>query len=406
MASMQFKNASYHIKWMWKGQRKTLVLHKVPESAALAKKQLIEGRLALHNAGLQPIPEGVDIVEYFRHDGQPQELLVSQKLSGTLPLHLLRERYLESHGDSVEANSLSTYRIHLNHVVDTLGRDFPMADLKTSDLQKHVNRRKTKASVTTIRKELATFRACYYWGQHHENLEKRPFPAKALSFPKEEAPMPFMTWAEIERRIASGGDPQALWDCLFLQSQEVEELLGFVKDNSTHTWLYPAFVLVAHTGCRRSEAIRAEKGDVDFVGGTILIREKKKAKGKLTTRRVPMSETLVEAMQDAIGTHPDCPWLLCQAKVARSRNKRAQPEAITRNVFHDQFKRVLRASRWKVIKGAHVLRHSFISNCVSKGVDQRMLDRWVGHTTDVRERYTHLIPNQEAGAIQSVFGTS
>ena len=39
-------------------------------------------------------------------------------------------------------------------------------------------------------------------------------------------------------------------------------------------------------------------------------------------------------------------------------------------------------SPWSVLRGYHVLRHSFISACASKGIDQRLLDEWVGHQTD------------------------
>jgi hypothetical protein len=38
-------------------------------------------------------------------------------------------------------------------------------------------------------------------------------------------------------------------------------------------------------------------------------------------------------------------------------------------------------------------------------VDQRLIDAWVGHTTEeMRRRYRHLLPNQERQAIQTVFG--
>jgi integrase len=58
-----------------------------------------------------------------------------------------------------------------------------------------------------------------------------------------------------------------------------------------------------------------------------------------------------------------------------------------------------------VLRGWHVLRHSFISNCAAKGVDQRLIDAWVGHTTEeMRKRYRHLIPDVEQQAIQTVFG--
>ena len=59
------------------------------------------------------------------------------------------------------------------------------------------------------------------------------------------------------------------------------------------------------------------------------------------------------------------------------------------------------------IRGWHVFRHSFISNCAAKGIDQRMIDRWSGHQTDeMRKRYTHLFPDSQRQAIQLVFGGS
>jgi integrase len=72
------------------------------------------------------------------------------------------------------------------------------------------------------------------------------------------------------------------------------------------------------------------------------------------------------------------------------------PEPITEDEALDHLRRSLRGSRWAVIKGWHVARHSFASNCASRGIDQRLIDRWMGHTTDeMRRRYQHLIPNQE-----------
>jgi hypothetical protein len=57
------------------------------------------------------------------------------------------------------------------------------------------------------------------------------------------------------------------------------------------------------------------------------------------------------------------------------------------------------------LRGWHALRHSFCSNCAAAGVDQRLIDAWVGHTTEgMRRRYRHLLPNQERQAIQTVFG--
>jgi site-specific recombinase XerD len=80
------------------------------------------------------------------------------------------------------------------------------------------------------------------------------------------------------------------------------------------------------------------------------------------------------------------------------------PAPLTTDECHDHFKRVLSKSKWEVVRGWHVCRHSFASNCAAKGIDQRLIDAWLGHTTEIRKRYLHLVPANEQQAIDSVFG--
>ena len=80
-------------------------------------------------------------------------------------------------------------------------------------------------------------------------------------------------------------------------------------------------------------------------------------------------------------------------------------QAITPRESHNYFQRALRTSKWNVLKGWHVFRHSFISALASKGVDQRIIDDMVGHQTEEqRRRYRHLYPDEKQDAIRSVFG--
>jgi site-specific recombinase XerD len=60
-----------------------------------------------------------------------------------------------------------------------------------------------------------------------------------------------------------------------------------------------------------------------------------------------------------------------------------------------------------VLRGWHVLRHSFASNAAMKGVDQRVINSWLGHQTEeMVQRYRHLFPDQERHAINLVFGVA
>ena len=65
----------------------------------------------------------------------------------------------------------------------------------------------------------------------------------------------------------------------------------------------------------------------------------------------------------------------------------------------------VRGSKWAVLRGWHVLRHSFASNLAAKGVDQRFIDEFLGHQTEAqRRRYRHLFPHQQRQVLCQVFG--
>jgi integrase len=219
---------------------------------------------------------------------------------------------------------------------------------------------------------------------------------------------------------------------LYLQAGELVELLAHVKTKAAYPWIYPLFCFAAHTGARRSEILRALVADVDFAGNTVLVREKKRSRGERTTRRVPLSGFLRQVLRDWLAVHPGGPYLFCHAgEVARSKKRsrttghqnakvrpkslkgrmagvrkreRPAPSALTRNEVHDHFGRVLAGSRWEVIRGLHCLRHSFISACASKGVDQRLVQEWAGHMNQATsKRYQHLYPSTQQDAINRVF---
>jgi integrase len=72
---------------------------------------------------------------------------------------------------------------------------------------------------------------------------------------------------------------------------------------------------------------------------------------------------------------------------------------------HKHLKHTLAGSRWGVLRGWHVLRHWFSSACASRGIDQRLIDEWVGHTTEeMRRRFRHLIPEVKQQSVDAVFG--
>jgi integrase len=456
MAALQKRNGSFRLIFWYHGKQHAFTIGEVSEEEAEDTRATVGNLLRGVEDGRIQIPTNVDVVAFIR-----QRLATLNRESDSTPeptpqprnqttLGTLRDRYLTTHSHgSLEENSLDTIRLHFAHFCRFLGEGFPLPELSLLRLQDYINSRSKKGiSPVTMRKEVATLRAAWNWGEPME-LTSGKFPSKGLRYPKGKEKPPFMTWAEIEQAIAGGHEnPEELWECLYLENRpekpEIAELLAYVREHATQPFVFPMVAFAAHTGARRSEMLRALVRDVDFAGNTVLIREKKKARGKETTRRVPLTPTLAAVLKEWLASHPGGRHLFCLGREVGRSKKRSRttghrgqktratslkgrmatvkarterPEAVglTKDEAHDHFKRTLddwydvdgekQDSKWKVLRGFHVLRHSFISACASKGVDQRLIDEWVGHTTEeMRKRYRHLYPSAQQDALKLVFG--
>jgi integrase len=386
----------------------------------------------------------VGIVDFIRYDGR-----VTASTGGNgdvarpLDLAAFCDAYLDTHRPSLEPRSVDGIQLHFKHLRRALGDRFPIRELKLADLQGYVDARAKarglhgrRLSAATIRKEIVSLRTAWNWAAKMGLVSGR-FPNDGQRFPMADEKASFMTREEIERRIAAGGlkphQIKELWAALFLTLAEIEELLIHIREHRTVLWVYPMVCLAAHTGARRSELLRVQIADVDFEGKSVLISEKKQARGKRTTRRVPMSAFLARVMEDWVAAHSGGPYHFCNPAELRRSRKRSRMTGykgnrtrettvrgrlmdlkerelpgfgpITEDEAHDHLRRSLRGSRWAIIRGWHVARHSFASNCAARGIDQRLIDRWLGHATDeMRRRYQHLFPHQEQQDIGVVFG--
>jgi integrase len=395
MASLQLKGDSWYCQFIYRKERYTFTVGKVEEIEARAVKAKVEYILMRLKQNLLDVPAGLNIVTFIHYDGKPPPaVLAAAPLPKETPFSEFRDSFLKTFGNgAVDENTLYTEKIHLAHLATTLGEKFPMNALTLSDLQRHVDRRQKDVAGTTIKKEIDTLRSAWNWASRMGHVEGN-FPGGKLIYPKGEDKLPFMTWQEIERRLAAGGDPDELWECLYLTTPETVELLDFVKGRKVTEWIYSGFLFIAHTGARRSEMIRATPQDVDLAAGIVTIREKKRVKGRRTTRRVPLSTRLAEALKDRLEQNQG------QAFLFGPGDKAISPQGA-----QQAFERASRGSKWAVMKGWHVLRHFFISALASRGVDQRIIDDLVGHSTEEqRRRYRHLYPSTTADAIKLVFG--
>ena len=108
-----------------------------------------------------------------------------------------------------------------------------------------------------------------------------------------------------------------------------------------------------------------------------MLREKKRSKDqRITFREVPLHPDLKSILDEWLCDHPGGQFLFCK------RNQNPLEDKTSRDAFDAEMRR----SRWQVIRGYHVLRHSFASNLARHGVDQYKIDDFMGHQTEEMRR--------------------
>jgi integrase len=432
MASLQERDGRWQCQFFHEGKRRTFSLGKVTKAEAEAKAAHVDYLLMRLEQGLIPLTG--DIITFVRFDG-----VVPDRPRSEPTLADLRDRYLETHTASLEHHTVRGIKRHFAHLCRVLGAGFPIRKLALSDLQGYVDKRaKEKGrrgtlNPATIKKEIVSLRTAWNWAVRMKIVAGR-YPYDGLRYPKTDEKPRFMTRAEIERQLPglTRAKQAELWESLHLTLPEIERLLLHVRDNALHPWIYPLVATAAHTGARKGELLRMRIADVDFEAGVVTIKERKRAHDRRTTRQVPISTALASILKEWLADHPGGDLLFAAPEMVAGSKKRSLTTGhlskdrpgkmserlanvrererpgllpITEEEAHYHLKQTLKGSEWEVVKGYHVLRHGFLSACASRGIDQRYIDEWAGHSTEEqRRRYRHLAPNLQSEKLKSVFG--
>lgn len=180
--------------------------------------------------------------------------------------------------------------------------------------------------------------------------------------------------------------PLPKWD--FLTFDEAERLIAHAEGE------WRTMILVAlRTGLRRGELLGLRWEDVDLECGRLhvvenYVRGQFKAPKSGKAREVALSDVAREALLGHRHTRGE--RVFCDAQGA----------PLTQGVMASQLERMCRLSGLRTI-GWHVLRHTFASHLVMRGVAIRAVQELMGHASIViTQRYAHLAPHVSQDAVR------
>lgn len=404
MALLERRHDRFRIVFRFRGERFNVNLKETDRKDANACLARLEENLRLVERGRLTVPAGSDLALFLLSDGeleQPVQLVRSVTLA-----EMFTDYQTHFTAGAKEVITRAMEDIHLKHVARILGGNTPVMAVTAGTVQQFFDVRSHELhnghpiKPKTVRKAVATLRFVWNWANRQGHVPTK-FPDVELVFTKEKQAEPFRTFDQITTILARGVTDarreRELWDGLFLDPSQIAEVLAHVRRKTSARYLYAFMVTAAHTGARRAELFRARVEDFDFDAKLVLLCEKKRSRDSETFRSVDMTPRVEAAMREYFaGDHPGGELAFCSA------TNRTLTDGQTWKAFRSGVK----GSKWHVLRGYHAFRHSFASNLAAAGVDQRVIDELMGHTTvEMQKRYRHLFPDQRRQAVLAVFGS-
>ena len=409
MASLFRRADSIHIRFRFQGFEFKRTLKTQNQSDDDCARAIVEQTIYRIRTGQLPIRPDVDLGDFIVSGGTllPPAPAAAEQL--TVPSFTeLKDDYL-AHIEHIAAPSYSgSQRTHLKHFSEFLksrAKD-PITSIADHDIQRFINRQLVNLDPNTVNKQRITLVQFYkYVVKKRRLLPLSPMlNIDKISFGYDRSP--FRTKTEIEAILARGGLDEAeklnVWECLYLSPSEIAGLLNLVRRRAEFGTSPMLHAIAAYTGMRRGEIIRLKWIDVDLAANVLTAHSRKQSRSRReVTRRIDIHPELKELLEKWRADHPQGQHVLCVEGTTDPLSSDNANRRFWQPMCHTWW--CLDAvKRWYKI-GFHTYRHSFASNLASLGVDQRIIDEFMGHTTEeMRKRYRHLFPSRKAEAIRAI----
>lgn len=379
------KSGKYYVSFSFRGQRFKRSTGTENLSRARRLQRIIDGRVEELKSGLAEVPHGVSLPDYvFDNQTEPDP---DEEPESTMLQEFTRSYLREAAPPNRAESTYNTERIHLEHLRDFAEEEgvVQVANLDGDFFEAYKRSRYEEGlKNSTINRELTTFRIMFNLAIKRGLVESNP--VKGVKQLKEDSSFTrFRTGDEIRRMVDSGRytDEQIkeARRYRYLTQEELKRLLEMAKDSEIHAFI----AVAAYTGMRFSEIRRLKWNDVDFVSQKILARGYKGSQTEVeSARHIPIHPALIDILQQH-RQEGSSAWLFSDENGERH----------PKDFYYWRLQKLTDGTEFEGVR-FHTFRHSFASNLAIKGVDQRLIDEWMGHQTEeMRKRYQHLFPEAQ-----------
>jgi len=182
---------------------------------------------------------------------------------------------------------------------------------------------------------------------------------------------------------------------VILSTDEVRRILanvGVLRYRVCLTTIYSC-------GLRLQEGTHLQIQDIDSARGLIHLHRGKGNKD----RYVPLPERTLHLIRQQWKAHHDPKWIFPAFERKYKNPQETERETIPRSTVWVVFKNALEKSKINKKACVHTLRHSYATHLLEAGVNLRLIQAYLGHSTPTTTSiYTHLTAKTEDGAFQSI----
>jgi integrase len=406
MASLYRSGETFCIRFRFAGRAFKRSLKTTRLQDAEGGKAIVELTLYKLHTGQLTLPADVDTADFIVSGGilpRPASVQAARQL--VPDLRSLVESYLAHIEHHAAPTYVSSQQTHLRHFLRFLGRraDGPIDRITADDIQDFLDRQLSYLDPNTVNKQRITLVQFYKWVVKRKLLARSPMTDIAdIKFGLDRPP--FRTLQEVQGIIERGGlsreEELELWECLYLDPSEIAALLTLVRERAAFDTGPLLHLFPAYTGMRRGEVLRLRWIDVDLENDSLTARSRKQSRSmREVTRRIDIHPELKVILQTWRAAHPRGQYVLFHEQRGTPLNAGQADHRFWQPMRGTQWCLDSRKNWYKI--GFHTYRHSFASNLAAAGVDQRIIDEFMGHTTEaMRKRYRHLFPSRKKEAIQ------